>query len=106
MAQRLMRLQPDDRYSQDDLNERPKPTSNINPGMSKDESAEASKLYKEADRQCNDSALRQDDFEIYLRHTSYFNTVNRPAKKLIQSLKWLSFEKRYEIWSDSRLMMF
>lgn len=50
-----MRLQPDDRYSQDNSNERPKPTS---AGIDKDEVSEASKLYKEAEQQCNDSALR------------------------------------------------
>ena len=30
---------------------------------------------------------------------------NRPAKKLIQSFKWLSHEKRYDIWQDTRLAM-
>ena len=78
-----MRLEPDDRYSQDDTNDRPKPTSNAGIDTPRDEITEASKLYKEADKQCNDSALRQDDLEVYLRHTSYINTVNRPAKKLI-----------------------
>lgn len=105
VTSRLMRLQPDDRYSQNDTNERPKPTSNPGVAQASDEPAEASKLYKEAERQTNDSALRQDDFEVYLRHTSYVEKVNRPAKKLIQSLKWLSYEKRYEIWSEARLMM-
>lgn len=42
---------------------------------------------------------------MFLRHTSFVDKVNRPAKKLIQSLKWLPFEKRYEIWGESRIKM-
>lgn len=62
-------------------------------------------LYKEADLQTNDSALRLDDFEVYLRHKTYVDKVNRPAVKLMHALKWLHMEKRYDVWYDSRIMM-
>lgn len=104
---RLMRLTPEDNYCHDGSNQRYNLTSDTAvDGQTRTESQKhANKLYKEAEQQTNDSALREDDFEVFLRHSTYVNRVNRPAKKLIQTFKWLSHEKRYEIWREARIMM-
>lgn len=64
---------------------------------------ELTKLYieKNESRSVN-SCIRQDDFEVYLRHKTYNNKLNRFANKLINKLKWLPYLKRFEIWENSR----
>ena len=55
--------------------------------------------------QTNDSALREDDFQVYLRLHAYETKVNRNARKLVHQLQWLSHEKRYDMWKDARIRM-
>ena len=48
------------------------------------------------------SAIRQDDFEVYLRQKTYRNKLDRLAHKLIHKVKWLPYLKRFELWRESR----
>lgn len=100
IATRLMRLQTDDLYSHTNENER----FNLDSGA-ESRGGKSTKLYKESDMQANDSALREDDFQVYLRLNAYETKVNRNARKLVHQLQWLSHEKRYDVWLASRYQM-
>ena len=68
---------------------------------------EETKLYieKTEERSIN-SAIRQDDFEVYLRQKTYHNKLNRLANKLINNVKWLPYLKRYDIWQECREIIY
>lgn len=67
---------------------------------------ETTNLYIEKKDRCINSAIRLDDFEVFLRQRTYKNTVTRPARKLINQIKWLPFAKRIEMWKGSRKQIF
>ena len=116
---RLERLLPDDKYEGAAEAERPSPTTTIKhepsdaqeasaTGEMTDIKAEAykeqlTKLYVEkTETPSVNSAIRQDDFEVYLRQKTYRNKLDRLAHKLIHKVKWLPYLKRFELWRESR----
>lgn len=114
---------PDDMYTGAEEAERPSPTTKIKhqPSDAKEANQldempevkqqnykeELTKLYieKTEERSVN-SAIRQDDFEVYLRQKTYTNKLNRLAKKLVSKIKWLPFLKRLDMWKESREIIF
>lgn len=46
------------------------------------------------------SALRQDDIEVYLRHTTYSLKVNKLVNKFMARLKWMGMSQRYDIFES------
>ena len=64
---------------------------------------EETKLYIEkTDERSVNSAIRQDDFEVYLRLKTYGNKLNRLGNKFLSKIKWLPYLKRLEMWKESR----
>lgn len=43
---------------------------------------------------------------MYLRQKTYRNKLDRLANKLISAVKWLPFLKRYDMWKESREVIF
>ena len=62
-------------------------------------------LYMESKTKSINSAIRLDDFEVYVRAQSYKNKINRSAEKLVRSIKWLPFTNRFDTWEESRILM-
>ena len=95
---RLERLLPDDRYDKAEDVSRPSP-------MAKTSDEDTTNLYIESKLKSVNSAIKQDDFEVFLRVKTYQNKVNRLAKKVIHNIKWLPYLNRYDIWKESRKMI-
>ena len=47
------------------------------------------------------SAIRQDDIEVWLRREAYLNKCGRVFYKLIDKMKWLPMQHRFEIFEES-----
>lgn len=119
---RLERLMPDDKFQGAMDAERPSPTTKVKHMPSDAQEMEAEemneikqKAYKEdvaklyienTEYRSVNSAIRQDDFEVYLRQKTYKNKLNRLASKLINKLKWLPYSRRYDIWQESREIIY
>ena len=52
------------------------------------------------------SAIRLEDIEVYLRVQTYQNKIKRLGDKLTAQIKWLPISARYDIWSESRKLIF
>ena len=116
---RLERLLPDDMFKGAEQADRPSPTTKVKhqPSDAK-EMEELSELqqaaYKEettrlyiekTDQRSVNSAIRQDDFEVYMRQKTYSRRLNRLAEKLINKIKWLPYSKRFDMFEESRIML-
>ena len=44
------------------------------------------------------SCIREDDFEVYSRHLTYANSVNKLVNKFMARLKWLPLAKRFDMF--------
>lgn len=42
-----------------------------------------------------------DDIDVYLRHVTYEQKINREAEKFIQRCKWVPLTHRFEIFQES-----
>jgi hypothetical protein len=62
-------------------------------------------LYTESQRKDPLSCLRIDDFEIYLRASSYELKLFRPVEKFISRLKWMPLAKSMEMFKESHVRM-
>ena len=80
-----MRLGPDDRYDGADTADRPKPAATMTvPDTQSSHKEEGGRdLYEESGEKFIASTMRQDDFEVFIRHTRYINKISRPALKMI-----------------------
>ena len=68
---------------------------------------EVTRLYIEKTEQRSvNSAIRQDDYEVYLRQKTYHRKLNRLANKLVNKIKWLPYSKRFPMWQESREMIY
>ena len=127
---RLSRLEPDDKYKGAEQADRPQAVTSTKPkevqlekqGYEKDTLLEAfSKVPQRAGKQTGDndkallfienakkavnSAITQEDFEVFFRCQTYKNQCLRFAKKAIVQIKWLPMSHRYSIWAESRIRM-
>ena len=62
-------------------------------------------LYIESKLKSINSSIKQEDYEVYMRVKTYQNKLNRLSKKLIHSIKWLPYSKRFDMWKESRKMI-
>ena len=80
-----MRLDLDDRYDGADTADMRKPTAGTQApdkkSIYRDEGKSIS--YQESDDKYIASSMRWDDFEVFIRHTSYENKINHQVQKLI-----------------------
>lgn len=60
-------------------------------------------LYVESTEKIVHSSIRHDDIEVFLRITTYRNSLFKVAEKLACSIKWLPFSRRFDIWTNSRI---
>ena len=68
---------------------------------------ETTRLYIEKTTQRSvNSAIRQDDFEVFLRQKTYQRKLNRLANKLVSKIKWLPYSKRFDMWQECREMIY
>lgn len=44
------------------------------------------------------SSIREDDIEVYLRHVTYAEKINKLLNKWLARLKWMPLTKRFEIF--------
>lgn len=44
------------------------------------------------------SSIREDDIEVYLRHITYSEKINKMVNKWLARLKWMPLSKRFEIF--------
>jgi hypothetical protein len=51
------------------------------------------------------SAIRQDDIEIWMRIQTYLSRCSRVFNKLIDKLKWVAMQNRFEIYESSMLFI-
>lgn len=49
------------------------------------------------------SSIRQDDIEVWMRRQTYLNKCFRVFYKLIDKLKWIAMQSRFEIFEESVL---
>lgn len=60
-------------------------------------------LYTESNKKDPMSCLRMDDFEIYLRSSSYELKLYRTVEKFIARLKWLPLSKGIDLFKESHI---
>lgn len=46
------------------------------------------------------SCIRSDDIEIYMRHVTYADKINKLVNKFIARLKWLPLSQRYDVFES------
>lgn len=46
------------------------------------------------------SSIREDDIEIYLRHITYAEKINKLINKWVAGLKWMPLSNRYDIFDQ------
>jgi len=63
-------------------------------------------LFIENEQKSVNSAITQEDFEVFMRVQTYKNRCLRTAKKTLTSIKWLPMTHRFSIWQESRVRMF
>jgi hypothetical protein len=66
---------------------------------------EGTLLYVEAPGKYVNSVIRQDDIEVYLRLETYRSKLFRLSEKLVDSIKWLPYSHRFDIWKESRMLI-
>jgi hypothetical protein len=96
---RSERLSVEDSYDAavDSSQKRPQPTStDVAAGK------EGTLLYVEAPDKYINSVIRQDDIEVFLRLETYRGKLFRLSEKLVDSIKWLPYSHRFDIWKASR----
>jgi hypothetical protein len=116
---------PDDKYKGADTAERPQATTTTkvqeqreqdplmeaftekkqHAGKVGNTQPEKALLFIESKNKSVNSAMIQEDFEVFLRVQTYKNKCNRLAKKLITQIKWLPMTHRFSIWQESRIRM-
>jgi hypothetical protein len=89
--ERHQRLSQDDDYSIA-MNPDLRPSSKSKKGDST--------LYVEIKDLPAQSVIRQDDIEVYLRHTCYNLKINKHMNKVLSGLKWLPMTQRFEIFDE------
>jgi hypothetical protein len=99
---RSERLSVEDSYdiAVDTSQKRPQPTSSdVAAGK------ESTLLYVEAPSKYISSVIRQDDIEVFLRIETYRGKLFRLSEKLVDSIKWLPYSHRFDIWKASRQLI-
>lgn len=51
------------------------------------------------------SALRLDDFEIYIRAKAYESKLTRTFEKFLSRAKWIPYSHRYQIFKESHMLI-
>ena len=59
----------------------------------------------EAPQKSVNSSIRHDDVEVFLRIATYRYKLFRVPEKLAASIKWLPYSRRFDIWSQSRVLI-
>lgn len=77
---------------------RPQPTSSEQDGT-----RNGALLYVEAPGKSVNSIIKLDDFEVFLRISTYRSKLYRMPEKLATSIKWLPHSHRFDIWKESRV---
>ena len=101
-SDRCERLSVEDSYDSavDSSQRRPQPTStDVAAGK------EGTLLYVEAPGKCINSVIRLDDVEVFLRLETYRSKLFRLSEKLVDSIKWLPYSHRFDIWKKSRILI-
>jgi hypothetical protein len=47
------------------------------------------------------SLLREDDFEVYFRQTTYRNKVTKAVNKFLSRAKWIPATKKFDIYQNA-----
>ena len=90
-------MQRKDRLEQDSGWDRAVPE---NRPSTKAENSEGS-LYVENKDILPQSLIKEDDIEVYLRHTTYKNKVSKMINKFMSRQKWIAMQHRFEIFEKA-----